>query len=600
MNDFQTDSEKANILIVDDTPDNLHLLSAMLSQQGYEVRCVINGSAAIMGAMADPPDLILLDIKMPQMSGYEVCERLKASEKTRDIPVIFLSALNEVFDKIRAFEAGGVDYITKPFEIREVLVRIKNQLNLQAAKAKIQQLNIELEQRVRERTKELEKANLRLLHMASHDALTGLPNRVFFMERLMNLLEKNHIYPDAKFAVLFLDCDDFKMVNDSLGHLAGDQLLKAVARRLSACIPPAYTLARFEGDEFTVLLEKVQSVDEGLSLAQAIQAALGQPFLLYHHEVFINTSIGIVLGTSEYEQPEHLLRDADTAMYQAKALGKARYQVFNPDMHTRALARLQLENDLRRAIERKEFLVYYQPIIDLITGQISEFEALVRWKHPQRGLVRPDEFIPLAETTGLIIPIGLWVLKEACSQLKAWQQELLKRGENFDLKMSVNLSVKQFSKPRLIELIDQILAETQLESKYLKFEITESAIIDNTEFANDLLHQLRLRDIQLSLDDFGTGYSSLSYLHRFPLDTLKIDRSFINRLDILEHNVEVVQAIINLAHHLGMTVVAEGIETEEQLSLLKLLGCELGQGYFFAQPLDVEAAEALIFSYPQW
>ncbi|VXD18948.1 Two-component response regulator [Planktothrix serta PCC 8927] len=600
MNDVQFDSPIANILIVDDTPDNLYLLSAMLTEQGYDVRCVINGSSAIMGAIADPPDLILLDIRMPQMSGYDVCTQLKASERTRDIPVIFLSALNEVFDKIQAFEVGGVDYITKPFEIREVLARIKNQLNLKAAKSEIQKLNTELEERVQERTKELGRANLRLLHMASHDALTGLPNRVFFMERLMAVLAYTHTHPKSQFGVLFLDCDDFKIVNDSLGHLAGDQLLKAVARRLSACIHPNYTLARFEGDEFTVLLEQIESIDEATLLAQAIQHALSQPFLLYQHEVFINTSIGIVLGTVEYQQPEHLLRDADTAMYQAKASGKARYEVFNREMHTRALTRLKLENDLRRAIDRQEFIVYYQPIICLSTGQISSLEALVRWKHPQQGLVRPDHFIPVAEATGLIIPLGLWVLEKSCNQLKFWQQQAIQRGEIFDITISVNLSVKQFSQPGLIEQIDRVLESLELDSKNLKLEITESAIMDNPDLASEIFQQLKARKIQLSLDDFGTGYSSLSYLHRFPLDILKIDRSFISNLDSMEKNLEVVQAILNLAHHLGMSVVAEGIETQEQLSLLRLLGCELGQGYLFAQPLDPQATETLFLSHPQW
>lgn len=600
MNAPQPDNPLTSILIVDDTPDNLYLLSAMLTEQGYDVRCVINGSAAIMGAIADPPDLILLDIRMPEMSGYEVCQQLKSSERTRDIPIIFLSALNEVFDKIKAFEVGGLDYITKPFEIREVLARIKNQLNLQAAKLQIQKLNTELEERVRERTKELERVNLQLLHNASHDALTGLPNRVFFMERLMAVLAYAHTYSSSVFAVLFLDCDDFKVVNDSLGHLAGDKLLKAVARRLSNCINPNYTLARFEGDEFTVLLEKIQSVDEATQLAETIQQALSKSFLLHEHEVFINTSIGIVLGNSDYEQPEHLLRDADTAMYQAKTLGKARYQLFNREMHTRALTRLQLENDLRRAIERQEFIVYYQPIICLSTGRISSFEALVRWKHPQGGLVPPDHFIPVAEATGLIVPLGFWVLENSCRQLKLWQEKSAQRGEVFDITMSVNLSVKQFSQPNLIEQIDQVLESLKLDSKNLKLEITESAIMDNPELATELFEQLKERQIQLSLDDFGTGYSSLSYLHRFPLDIIKIDRSFISNLDSMGKNLDVVQAILNLAHHLGMSVVAEGIETPEQLSLLRLLGCELAQGYLFAQPLDVEAAETLFFSHPQW
>lgn len=618
MNHSFNRSFKADILIVDDTLENLRLLSNTLIQMGYKVRGVMNGQMAIMAVQTLPPDLILLDIKMPDMDGYTVCQCLKDNEKTRDIPVIFLSALNEVIDKVKAFEVGGVDYITKPFQFEEVVARIENQIALQSAKAEIQQLNEKLEQRVQSRTMELEivnaqlkglnyklekeisehqKTQTRLIHLASHDALTNLPNRVLFMNRLVQSLQRTQREPNYQFGVLFLDCDRFKVVNDSLGHFAGDRLLIAIARRLKTHLASTDMLARFGGDEFTILLENIQDIDDASRLAQKIQTSMSWPFQFEEQELFINASIGIVVGNKTYKEPEHILRDADIAMYQAKAKGKARYQVFDTQMHYHAQQRLELETDLRRALHREEFILYYQPIISLDTGRINGFEALLRWHHGQKGLISPGDFIPAAEETGLIVPIGLWVLKEACQQLKTWQDRgLFKRT----IKMSVNLSVKQFSQLNLIQNIDKIILQTQLNSSYLKLEITESAIMEHPESAAELLQQLRDRDIQLSIDDFGTGYSSLSYLHRFPLHNLKIDRSFIQRITETRQNLEIIQAIITLAHHLNMNVTAEGVETPEQLSLLRSLGCEEGQGYFFARPLEASAAESLLQDNPHW
>ncbi|MGL4502085.1 MAG: two-component system response regulator [Planktothrix sp.] len=618
MNHSFNRSFKADILIVDDTLENLRLLSNTLIQMGYKVRGVMNGQMAIMAVQTLPPDLILLDIKMPDMDGYTVCQYLKENEKTRDIPVIFLSALNEVIDKVKAFQVGGVDYITKPFQFEEVVARIENQIALQSAKAEIQQLNEKLEQRVQSRTMELEivnaqlkglnyklekeisehhKTQTRLLHMASHDALTNLPNRVLFMNRLVQSLQRTQREPNYQFGVLFLDCDRFKVVNDSLGHFAGDRLLIAIARRLKTHLASTDMLARFGGDEFTILLENIQNIDDVSRLAQKIQTSMSWPFQFEEQELFINASIGIVVGNKTYQEPEHILRDADIAMYQAKAKGKARYQVFDTQMHYHAQQRLELETDLRRALHRQEFILYYQPIISLDTGRINGFEALLRWHHGQKGLISPGDFIPAAEETGLIVPIGLWVLKEACQQLKSWQDRGLSKRT---IKMSVNLSVKQFSQLNLIQNIDKIILQTQLNSSYLKLEITESAIMEHPESAAELLQQLRDRDIQLSIDDFGTGYSSLSYLHRFPLHNLKIDRSFIQGISKTRQNLEIIQAIITLAHHLNMNVTAEGVETPEQLSLLRSLGCEEGQGYFFARPLEANAAEALLQDNPHW
>lgn len=597
MNCHQLGITKEDILIVDDTAENLRLLSTILIRQGYNVRKAINGQMALKAVQTVVPDLILLDIMMPEMDGYEVCQHLKANQQTAEIPVIFLSALSEVFDKVKAFEVGGVDYITKPFQFEEVVVRVKNQMALKAAEREIRLLNAQLEERVKERTRQLEIANAKLLEMALHDALTGLPNRTLFMECLEQALNRASSDSVYQFAVLFLDCDRFKVVNDSLGHLIGDELLIAIAHRLEASLSKSDTLARLGGDEFAILLTEIKELSSAAFVANQILESLSHPFQLKGHEVFINASIGIALGNFNYNKPEHLLRDADTAMYRAKALGKGQYHIFDPAMHDAALQLLQLETDLRRAINQQEFIVHYQPIVDLSEGRIAGFEALVRWHHPQRGMVSPSLFIPVAEETGLIILIGDWVLREACHQLRLWQKEKLK---GIPLFMSVNLSARQFAQLDLIEQIDRIMEETQLNPHSLKLEITESAIMDNANFAAVILQKLRDRSIQLSIDDFGTGYSSLSYLHSFPVNTLKVDQSFVQRIDGKPENLGLIPAIMSIAQTMGMSVIAEGIETTQQLTQLRTLGCNFGQGYLFSKPMDAERVINLIASNPQW
>jgi diguanylate cyclase (GGDEF)-like protein/PAS domain S-box-containing protein len=447
---------------------------------------------------------------------------------------------------------------------------------------------------------ERKRAEAQLEYNAFYDALTDLPNRTLFMERLAHTIRRSQRRGSYLFAVLFLDLDYFKVINDSLGHSIGDRLLVAIARRLEACLRPSDTLARLGGDEFTILLDSLSDIKIATNIAHEIQQQIQRPFNLEGHEVFTNTSIGIAFNSLDYSQPEEMLRDADTAMYRAKELGKGRYAVFTQNMHASVLERLQLETDLRRALERQEILAYYQPIACLETGQLIGFEALARWQHPERGLVSPAEFIPIAEETGLIVPLGQWILREACSQLRRWQQQF---ANSSDLKISVNLSGKQLKETNLAEEIRLILHETQLPGSALKLEITETLLMDNAQAAAKILSQLQAMGINLCIDDFGTGYSSLSYLHRFPLNTLKIDRSFVRNLDSktmagegqnLQSNLEIVQAIVTLAHTLGMDAIAEGIETLEQLEQLKALGCEYGQGYFFAKPLTVEATEKLL------
>lgn len=437
----------------------------------------------------------------------------------------------------------------------------------------------------------LKQAEAQLIHDAFHDALTGLPNRVLFMERLERSLVRTKRHTGCMFAVLFLDLDRFKVINDSLGHMIGDQLLIAIARRLETCLRSGDTVARLGGDEFTILLDDLKHVNDIKFVVERIHEELTSPFNLSEHEVFTTASIGIALSTSNYDRPEELLRDADIAMYRAKALGKARHEVFDSLMYAQASNLLQLETDLRRAVERQEFQIHYQPIVSLETDKIIGFEALVRWQHPQHGLIYPDKFIPVAEETGLIVPIGYLVLRSACHQMRVWQLQF--PAEPL-WEISVNLSTKQFSQLDLIEQIAQILRETDLKASSLKLEITESVFMEDSQSATAMLLQLREMDIQLHIDDFGTGYSSLSYLHRFPTSALKIDRSFVNQIGTEGENLEIVRAIVTLAHSLNIDVIAEGVETVEQLAQLKVLKCKYAQGYFFSKPMDSSSAEVLI------
>ncbi|HEY9799081.1 MAG TPA: EAL domain-containing protein [Leptolyngbyaceae cyanobacterium] len=427
---------------------------------------------------------------------------------------------------------------------------------------------------------------------AFYDRLTGLANRALFMEHLQHALQQTKRQKDYLFAVLFLDLDRFKVINDSLGHLKGDQFLIAIAKRLAACIRSTDIAARLGGDEFTILLGDIQDISDAIKVAERIQKELKLPLNLDGQEVFTSASIGIALSsTVNYDHPEQLLRDADTAMYRAKALGKSRYALFNRDMYANALLRLQLEADLRRALERQEFKVYYQPIVSLMSGDIVGFEALLRWQHPERGLLNPVDFIALAEETGLIVDIGYWVLYEACRQMQAWQINYPQRSF---MRMSVNLCAKQFSQPNLIEQIRQILQSTGLDANCLGLEITEGVIVENADEATARLVKLRELGIEILIDDFGTGYSSLGRLYSFPVSVLKIDRSFVNPLASDRRNQEIIEIIVTLANKLGMSAIAEGVETQEQVTILSKLGCKSVQGYFFSHPLPSLEAGALI------
>lgn len=447
------------------------------------------------------------------------------------------------------------------------------------------------------------RARKKLEQRALYDDLTGLLNRALFLEQLEQKLRYAQSCQQKfdrsscpyHFAVLFLDVDHFKLVNDSLGHNVGDQLLVAIAQRLKKCIRGKDTFARLGGDEFAILLDDVGDISHAQIVADRIQALMSFPLQLDDNEVFTSVSVGIAHSSNHYQKAEEILRDADTAMYHAKALGRERSAVFDQAMHTRVLSRLQLEIELRRAVEdlfshrELQFQLHYQPIISLSTGQVEGFEALMRWFHPERGLISPAEFIPVAEETGLIVPIGRWVLQEACQQLQQWQQQ---HQADYDLTMSINVSSRQFLKPDFISQIEQVLQSTQLPASCIKLEITETVLMETAVSMTERLGQLRDLGIRLSLDDFGTGYSSLNYLHRFPINTLKIDRSFVNGLG--NGQDQIVKAIVSLAHGLGMDVVAEGVETTQQLEQLKALGCEYGQGYLFSKPVPWDTASLLI------
>jgi diguanylate cyclase (GGDEF)-like protein/PAS domain S-box-containing protein len=435
------------------------------------------------------------------------------------------------------------------------------------------------------------RAEEKLRYYALHDTLTDLPNRVQFMDHLRQAVQRAAGNTYAKFAVLFLDLDRFKVINDSLGHAVGDKLLIAIAERLKACVRPGDIVARLGGDEFTILLNRSGDTDEVARVAERLQAKISEPFKIDNYEVFSTASIGIIVSNEVDRDAEAFLRDADAAMYRAKESGKARYEIFDREMHVRNMNLLQVETDLRHAVERHEFEVLYQPIAEITTGRVMEFEALIRWRHPVHGLISPDEFVGVAEETGLIIPIGKWILEESCRQTAEWQRRF-----NMSLAVSVNLSAKQLMHPTLTRQVKEILLDTGLEPSQLKLEVTESTVMEHSEKSLGVLSELDALGIALSTDDFGTGYSSLSYLQRFPFDRLKIDRSFVTVMDDNEKSRAIVKTILMLGENLGIEVVAEGIETARQLDKLRDLGCRLGQGYLFARPIDRETAEAFLES----
>ena len=440
---------------------------------------------------------------------------------------------------------------------------------------------------------ELKEAEKQIYHQAFHDNLTNLPNRALFMEHLLMSIKRGKRRKNYFFAVIYLDIDRFKLVNDSLGHNLGDKLLVEFASRIQDSLRDVDTLARFGGDEFVILLEDIEDENYAVLIAERLQKSLIPPFEIKGNDIYAPASFGIVLNTKIYDDPEIIIRNADAAMYHAKEKGRSQFKIFDKTLHEKALSLLQIETDLRKAIENKEFDLYYQPIVSLDNISILGFEALIRWNHPTRGLVYPDSFIPVAEETGLIIPIGRWVLKKACRDLRRWDEQL---ESKLPLFMSVNISSKQFLRPSLIDDIKAILDETGLSPDKLKLEITETALMEDVHETIPLIQRLKDLGVQIVIDDFGTGYSSMSYLQQLPIDTLKVDQSFISRIENSndDENRSIVETIVSLALKLGLKVVAEGVETNKQHSVLSQMNCQMAQGYLFSRPLKKEKMDELI------
>ena len=546
----------ATLLVVDDDALNRDVLSRRLIRTGYTVLTAESGPDALDVISAHRVDAVLLDVMMPGMSGLDTLRHLRESRSVAELPVIMVTAKDDSDDVVEALGLGANDYVTKPIDYAVALARIRAQVTARRA-----------------------------------DPLTGLPNRVLLIDRLNRLLQRRRGAGHVPFSVFFIDIDRFKLINDSMGHVAGDELLVGVARRLETALRVTdtvcradgeLTVARMGGDEFTILLDRVGSAEQALRIADRLRCVVAEPFSLQGRDVVTSISIGVVISAERYERAEQMVRDADTAMYRAKELGKGRCEIFDSSMLAAAEERLQLESDLRHALDRRELELHYQPIVSLAEGRLCGFEALLRWHHPTRGLTPPNAFIPMAEETGLIVPIGDWVLGEACRQMRTWEDEFPNAS---GLIISVNLSARQCMQPGLLADVSRVLAQTGLAPEQLKLEITESIVLENTDAVARILHDLRGLGVQLGLDDFGMGYSALSYLQRFPFQTIKIDRTFVSGVHD-GANAEIIRAIVSLAGGLDMDVTAEGVETGEQAVRLQELACGFGQGFYFHHPLS--------------
>ena len=572
-----------SLLVVDDLPENIHELIEALKDD-YQIQVATSGEKALaMAAGEAPPDLVLLDVKMPDMDGYEVCRRLKATRRGNRTPVIFITVVDSTCDKLQGFDVGAADYITKPFDIAEVRARVRAQLEL----ARLRHF---LEDLLAIRTAMLELSEEKYRTLIHRDPLTGLANRMLFGEILAQEAQRAR-EGEERFALLFVDLDNFKTVNESLGHTAGDALLLESARRLRAILANADNLARIGADEFAVLVGHgdAQPVD---LLAQAMIDALGQPFMIDGKPVYASASVGIAQCPEDGDNIEVLLAAASAALNQAKLQGPGILRFFSADMSRRARDRLALEAELRTAIDTGELCLHYQPQVDLSSGQIVGVEALVRWNHPRRGLLPPAEFIALAEESGLIVRLGEWVLREACRQIQRWSEVGLTPRQT-----AVNISAIQLSRGHLVESVRSALAEYGIEPAHLELEITESFVMIDRERSFQTLRELKALGVRLSIDDFGTGYSSLAHLQQLEVNRLKVDISFVRNITTNSGNAAIVKAVIALGHSLGLDVVAEGVEDVGQAHYLKSLQCDVMQGYFVARPMPGEDMTAFLQSF---
>lgn len=720
------------ILIVDDTPANIDILGEIL-KDNYEINVAVNGETALeIAASENKPDLILLDIMMPHMDGYEVLKKLKQNKETETIPVIFVTAKIEDHDEAVGFSLGAVDYIRKPFSSDVTKARIKSQLELKTYRDKLENLVEEKQTQVDEsiedlKEKEKEKHTLqkeletqeesahknhvyfrelftnspfgiilvgknkkiirvnksfckitgfceeeiinngspgfigseevkdhfknllnkafsmetisieskckhkkgfeipvsalaypvkingsvegvfvmfediyhrkvyedKLKYHAFHDSLTGVPNRALFKKSLNHAIEMSKNLPDFRFAVMLIDLDRFKSINDSLGHQTGDKLLVSVTSRIKSCLRSNDIIARLGGDEFALLLYDIKNDEQVTAVAKRINDAAEDAFLIDGNEIHISASTGIVIDTKKYSSAEDLIRDADLAMYHAKEKGKACYKIYNNQMHKKALKKLTIEKDLRKTLSGEQLSLYFQPISEINTKRLKGFEALLRWIHPEYGIVSPVDFIPVAEETDLIIPMGEWVLEKGISQLSEWKKDFEGTEE---LSININISVKQFMQKNFTPLLIELSEKYDVSPEFIKIEITESLLMAHTEYSVKKLNKLKNHGFKIVIDDFGTGYSSLAYLHKFPVSDIKIDRTFTSGLDNSGETTEIIKSILTLSKNLGINVVAEGVENQHQLEILKELHCENIQGYYIARPLPENDAEKYIKS----
>jgi diguanylate cyclase (GGDEF)-like protein len=578
-----TNKPSAHILIIDDDQQIRSLLKELLADE-YECAEVASAEEALSVLSTLNFDLVISDIQMPGISGLDLVPSIL--ERTPETVVVMISGQQSIESAIEAMRVGAFDYITKPLDLRHVKLAVRRALVHQRLLHEKQQYEDHLEELVAQRTAEIE-------HLAFHDRLTDLPNRKLFADRCAQALASAQ-RSKSLVGVMMVSLDRFKKVSDTLGHAAGDVMLSEAGARLRTCLSIADTVARFDGEEFAMLLTQIGEAGDLADISVAVHESFKEPFHLYGQVVYITTSIGISLFPFNGDDSNTILRNAGAALFRAKQQGGNNHQFYAADMNAQAVERLALENSLRRAIENDEFITYYQPVIDLGSGKIVGMEALVRWQHPELGVLLPAKFIGLAEDTGLIVEIGDLVMRTACAQTRKWFDQGLG-----PLRIAVNISARHFQQENFLDRLVETLEETGLDPKSLELELTETSIMKNAESAARLLADIRKLGVKVAIDDFGTGYSSLSYLKRLPIDTVKLDRSFVSGATTDPDDAALVMAIVTLAHNLRLTVIAEGVETAEQLSFLRLLRCDEGQGYYFSKPVPPDVFAASLRD-PKW
>lgn len=566
------------LLLVEDSSQDAELVLETLRGAGLDPLCrrVDTKEDYLRELNVSSPDLILSDFSLPQFDGKAALQLLKATGL--EIPFIIVSGCIGEDMAVECMKAGASDYLLK-----DRLGRLPHAVSQALERKRLME--------------EKRQAEQRLFLETFHDPLTGLPNRSLFLDRVNRVILRNRRDTSRLFAVVYLSLEGFQIVHNSLGSSAADRLLIDVSRRILMRVRSADTLARLGGEDFVFLLDNLKSDDNATRVAERVREEFLLPFSLDGQDIFLTANLGITLSASGYDDAEHVLRDATTAVYRAKALGRSGFAIFDQVMHDQAMTRLKLETDLRQAVERNEFRLHYQPIIELETGQITGFEALIRWQHPEQGLMMPHAFLTIAAELGMLPSMGDWSCREACRQLRAWQDAFPKM---MPLTMSVNLSTEQFSNADLVSTLEGVVQSTGIARGSLKIEITESEIMENSKAVSDILHQLKKQGIDACLDDFGTGYSSLSYLQQLPITFIKIDQSFVRRLGGEDDALAIVKTIVVLAHQLGRKVIAEGVETSEHLNILRSLGCEYAQGYLFAKPLPEGAVQNLLAMSRRW